>query len=175
LSAISSRRYHYIGPKELLSLVSKTGARFCISKAGDAREWIAATHPREKRDSLIPATFIIDPDETLWIADRHSEHVVCAAGKDVLAAGEIFFQLNGSVVHVAEITNQSTGYCPEPDCWPVVAAVLDRLKIPRPDFFSVAFVFRRCEACGATNLVKEEIFECVVCNAPLSRIWNFNR
>jgi len=35
------------------------------------------------RESHIPATFIISTDEQLWIADRRSEHVACAAGEDV--------------------------------------------------------------------------------------------
>ncbi|BDA71358.1 hypothetical protein CAL7716_055240 [Calothrix sp. PCC 7716] len=58
-------------------------------------------------------TVIIDVDEQLWIADRHSEHVQCARGQRVLSAGEITFTLASSNVLVSEVSNQSTGYCPE--------------------------------------------------------------
>ncbi len=39
--------------------------------------------------------------------------------------------------------------------------------------FTVAFEFRRYEACGGTNLIKDDVFECVVCGAELSVRWNF--
>src|SRR5262249_29871568 len=124
-------------------------------------------------DQIITATFIIDIQEQLWIADQHSEHVVCAAGEDVLAAGEITFHLADKEIAASEITNQSTGYCPDPTSWAVVAEVLDRLQIAHPAGFTTKFVFRRCAACGAINVVKDDWFECALCQAPLSRDWNF--
>jgi hypothetical protein len=121
------------------------------------------------------ATFIIDLEEQLWLADRHSEHVVCAAGKPVLAAGELVFGLSGGRVWVVEATNQSTGYCPQPECWGVVASTLDRLGIEHPTAFTAVFIFRRCTTCRTINIVKDGVFECAVCQADLSTAWNFRQ
>ena len=131
------------------------------------------SHPRPAQRLSARTTFVIDPDEQLWVADRRSEHVACAVGGEVLAAGEIGFRRVGDCVEVNEVTNQSTGYCPEPECWQIVRQVLDRLGIPRPAELTSAFVFRRCEACRATNIVKDAEFDCAICNAPLNSSWNF--
>jgi hypothetical protein len=53
---------------------------------------------------------------------RRSEHVVCAGGGLVRAAGELRFELRHGSVVVAEASNQSTGYCPEPQSWTARAA-----------------------------------------------------
>src|SRR5437870_3719122 len=34
----------------------------------------------------------------------------------------MFFLVEGDAVAAAEVTNQSTGYCPEPESWPAVSA-----------------------------------------------------
>jgi hypothetical protein len=70
-------------------------------------------------------------------------------------------------------SNQSTGYCPDPDCWPAVAAALDRAGIPHPGRFTVEVIFRRCPSCGERNLVKDDWFVCALCEAELPREWNF--
>jgi hypothetical protein len=74
---------------------------------------------------------------------------------------------------LAEATNQSTGFCPEPESWPAVAAALDRIGIPHPGRFTQEVVFRRCPACGQRNIVKEAWFACDVCGANLPLVWNF--
>jgi hypothetical protein len=61
---------------------------------------------------------------------------------------------------LTEVTNQSTGYCPEPSSWgAVVAAIPD--GIARPDQWTAKFSFRRCPKCLAINLVKEDSVACV--------------
>ena len=45
----------------------------------------------------------------------------------VLGAGEMTFVQAGADWRVAEVTNQSTGFCPDPDSWPAVAAALDSI------------------------------------------------
>lgn len=106
------------------------------------------------------------------MADRRSEHVACAGGEAVLAAGELTVDERGEVL---EANNQSTGYCPEPSCWTALAAALDAAGIPRPPALTRAFCFRRCESCGERNLVKDRWFECALCGAPLPEQWNFAR
>jgi RNA polymerase subunit RPABC4/transcription elongation factor Spt4 len=91
----------------------------------------------------------------------------------VLSAGEMFFRLTAAGPEVIEVSNQSTGYCPEPESWPAVAAALDRLGVSHPGRFTLALVFRRCPACGQRNVVKDGWFACGVCNSDLSAEWNF--
>lgn len=167
------RTYTYVGPSEIRDRQRQPGHRVKVEAASDLLGWLAAQGSVTQRRGSVAATFIIDLAGRLWIADRHSEHVACANGEHVLAAGEIVFERHGERVVAAEVTNQSTGYCPEPVCWEMVARVLDRLEITRPDALTVSFEFRRCEQCGAINLIKDEVFECAVCDAPLSSVWNF--
>ncbi|MBW3622765.1 MAG: hypothetical protein KY468_05070 [Armatimonadetes bacterium] len=126
----------------------------------DPEEWIA--------------TFIIDTEGQLWIADRNSEHVQCALGQDVLSAGEMTFGRERQKITVIEVTNQSTGYCPEPDSWESIQAALDRAGIDHPSEFTTAYSFRRCESCQTINLIKDDVYECAVCQSALPLAWNID-
>jgi hypothetical protein len=167
-----SKVYQYIGPHELQRLLDQPSDRMRILRPEDLRIWLSTTQQKMARLHSVTATFIIDTTGHLWIADRHSEHVACAAGQEVLTAGEITFTIEHQQLSVSEITNQSTGYCPEPETWAVVAATLDAIGIEHPASFTTSFIFRRCTACGTINIVKEGIFECGVCETALSREWN---
>jgi hypothetical protein len=169
---MSLRIYHYVAPSALGTLRRGEGGLH-VRGHEPLKDWIIQGGGRKNAPAERCATFIIDPLEQLWIADRRSEHVACANGGDVLAAGEITFEAAQRGVIATEITNQSTGYCPEPSCWDVVARMLDQLGIRRPDFFTAAFDFRRCDHCHFINLIKEQVFECAVCGKPLNRNWNF--
>ena len=120
------------------------------------------------------ATFVVDVAGVLRLAPRRSEHVACAGGGEVLAAGEIVFARTNAGITVREASNQSTGYCPEPESFESLAAALDRIGIARPDRYSDACTFRRCASCRQINLVKERWFECSCCGADLPREWNFD-
>ncbi len=124
-------------------------------------------------DGLIAATFVIDAKGTLLLADRRSEHVACAGGGPVQSAGEMFFLVAGGHVEVVEVSNQSTGFCPEPESWPAVAVALDRAGIAHPGRFTTEVVFRRCESCGERNVVRSGWFACGACGADLPKGWNF--
>jgi hypothetical protein len=118
-------------------------------------------------------TYVVSLAGVLLVAPRNSEHVACAGGEPVLAAGEISFTRDRDhVCRVDQVTNQSTGYCPEPSCWPAVAAALDAAGIRHGDGFTTEFTFRRCPECDAVNLVKEEVFLCDLCGADLPADWN---
>lgn len=162
----ASRRYAYVGPVDIKARSSRGAGCKHVACAGDVK-------PLLKGESQTTFTFVIDTIERLWVADRRSEHVACADGQDVLAAGEITLERLPNGVVVSDITNQSTGYCPEPACWRVVAQVLDRIGLLHPPHFTHSFEFRRCEKCQSTNLVKDSVFECAVCGAALSRDWNY--
>lgn len=162
--------YNYIGPVKLLESLSNPSPRFLISNRADLLSW-ASNHLREElADGTVPATYIIDPKEMLWIADRRSEHVICARGGSILMAGEIFIGVAKGRVWVERISNQSTGYCPAPD-YQVLQIVLDRLGINHPGQFEPACEFRQCSNCGQINLIKEDDYTCAVCGNELSSKW----
>lgn len=167
---MAERLYHYVGPEDIrLRAVSAPRGR-PIGSLEDLGRWIA-----DNRGSLTPAgqvvaTFVIGPDGGLSLADRHSEHIACSGGRPVRSAGEIFFAGDGA--EVEEVSNQSTGFCPEPESWETVAEALDRIGIHHPGRFTAEFHFRRCPACGERNLVKDGVFECLICGGELPRAWN---
>ncbi|WP_443041023.1 hypothetical protein [Streptomyces sp. B21-102] len=166
------RRYSYVGPPELRrAVVDGCGGRVVRSAAdldgGTGRDGGSAAE-----DGGEPFTYVVGLDGLLRLAPRRSEHVACAEGQDVLGAGEISFRRTPGGPQVHEVSNQSTGYCPDPDSWPAVAAALDRAGIARPDGFTHALVFRRCEECGEHNVVREGVFVCVFCDEDLPSAWN---
>ncbi|WP_431952481.1 hypothetical protein [Actinacidiphila sp. bgisy167] len=164
-----SGTFTYVGPQDLRAAVVRPGAAGRAVRApDDLREWLegAAAAKREE-----PFTYVVDPAGTLLLAPRRSEHVACAGGGPVLAAGEIAFAAReDGGWEVSEVSNQSTGYCPDPEpSWPALAAALDRAGLARPGWFTQAVVFRHCPRCGERNLVKDDDFTCALCAAPLPR------
>src|SRR5262249_23669735 len=125
----SMKRYRYVGPDDIRSRAAQAPPGVMIESVVDLKTWLRLTEQKPKREGLFTVTFVVDEDGFLRIADRGSEHVACAGGRSVLSAGEMFFLAN-DVVRVEEVSNQSTGYCPQPESWPAVASALDRLGIP---------------------------------------------
>lgn len=166
--------YCYIESLDLLYFFQELPQRQLVKCEQDILNWIVKAQQRLDDQKSIVATFIVDVDEQLWIADRHSEHVQCARGQPVLSAGEITFTLISLSVVVSEVTNQSTGYCPETESWEVVASVLSQANLSCPSDFTSKFIFRRCEVCSTINIVKYDWFYCGVCNSDLPKEWNFN-
>ena len=91
-----------------------------------------------------------------------------------MSAGEIAFGAGPNGLAVTEVTNQSTGYCPEASSWPAVADALDRAGVAHPGRFTDEFVFRRCLRCGERNVVRDGDFTCAICDAELPASWNFD-
>lgn len=162
--------YRYIGSPEILARSRSAPKGVPIRCAADLQAWIKATGQRPA--SQIVATFVIDVNGSLLIADRRSEHVACAGGEPVLSAGEITFLADGDVLEVIEVSNQSTGYCPEPESWPQVALALDLLPLRHPGSFTQEIVFRRCASCGQVNVVKDDWLVCLFCGTDLPAHWN---
>lgn len=170
---IGQRLYSYVGSHDLLSLLKQPSQRMHITHPDDVLRWIQETGQPLTPDKSFVATFIIDSNAALWIAHQRSEHIVCAAGGKVMSAGEMTFAIEKGSVEVVEVTNQSTGFCPEPESWDAVAEALDAAGFEHPGEFTSAYLFRRCDVCHSTNIIKDEWFECAVCEAPLSLTWNF--
>jgi hypothetical protein len=164
------RLYCYVGPKAIADRAKPEallGAT--IRTPDDVRAW-ARTTGQHLLSGCVIATFIVDEDGVLRIADRRSEHVACAGGRPVRSAGEMTFAL-GHSVDVVEVSNQSTGYCPEPESWTAVAAVLKSAGLSAPSGFSLDCHFRRC-LCGNVTLIKDGIFKCGICGKPLPAGYN---
>lgn len=166
--------YKYVGSNEIQQKVAGFPIGLRIESVVDLKTWIYQNRQKPNEWGLIAATFVVDYEGYLRIADRHSEHIACAGGEPVFSAGEIFFSYGDRGLEVTEISNQSTGFCPEPKSWLQVAKSLDRIPIPHPGKFTVEFIFRRCPACGQINLVKNQLLFCNVCGIDLPTIWNFD-
>jgi hypothetical protein len=164
-----TRLYTYVGPDIIKARAAGRPAGTKIELAADLLAWVRSA---DAEQDLVAATFVLDARGSLLLADRRSEHVACAAAGPVLSAGELFFRLESNAVEVVEASNQSTGYCPEPESWVSVAAELDRLGVRHPGRFTLEVVFRRCERCGERNVVKDGWLVCGVCGAELPERWN---
>jgi hypothetical protein len=168
---VEGRRYPYVGPEDVRSVALGAGAGRPIRSRDDFDLWVRTVDGRELAE---PFTFVVDPDGFLRLASRRSEHVACAGGGQVLCAGEIAFEGGPAGWAVNEVTNQSTGYCPDTDSWPAVAAAIERAGLTHPGGFTSAFVFRRCPRCHQHNVVKEFDFVCAVCGSDLPAEWNLD-
>ena len=169
---MARREYYYVGPIAIRDAVKSQPAGVRIISLDELLTWLASPESIEPtpRKAHI-ATFTIDLRNDLLLAPRRSEHVACASGGPVLSAGEITFDGNA----VTEITNQSTGFCPEPESWTSVATALDRIGVPHPGRFTTEIVFRLCPACRERNIVKDSWFYCALCDGKLPEYWNFPR
>ena len=164
--------YSYVGPAEIANAANMGTPRRMIETACDVRSWVN-DDPQLDSTGAFTATFIIDSDGKLWIADRRSEHIACARRQAVLSAGEITFSITPQGITVAYVTNQSTGYCPKPESWPCVETALKNAGLEPPEDFDVRCEFRRC-SCGQINIVKNSEYDCAVCGSELPHEWNFN-
>jgi hypothetical protein len=164
------RLYRYVGPKWIAERARPEPTGVPIRSPGDVRTWVRDTG-QDLTAGCVIVTFVINASGELLVADRHSEHVACADGAAVRSAGEMTFAI-GRTVEVVGVSNQSTGYCPEPESWPAVAEALGRAGLAVPDGFSLACVFRRCGSCSGLTLVKANVFECGGCGAELSAPYN---
>ena len=159
------RLYRYVGPADIATAArSRAGTRVRTTSE------LTAAYQRldGRRDSLV-CTYVVDAVGDLRIADRASEHVDCASGGPVMAAGELTLERDGSV---SEITNLSTGFCPEVTSWPAVSHAFASVE-RAPSTWSYAFEFRRC-GCGARVVLKDDD-ACPECDATLATTWNFER
>lgn len=160
--------YCYVGPAEIQRRCAVDEKGRAVTYAMEFRVALATIADGEQ-DGL---TYVVTLDGVLRLAERRSEHIACAGGDDVLAAGEMRLSMSPSVIHVVEVSNLSTGYCPDVDSYEAVAKALRFPGVRHPGRFTRAVVFRRCPRCGSINLVKDGWFDCVFCDAPLPSEWN---
>ena len=162
------RTYRYVGPADIAKQAQADIVRLAPHSPRDVRDWELA-----RGQSRLELTYVVDVAGDLVLSDRRSEHVACARGQRVLAAGELVLCLTPAAVAVEAVTNQSTGYCPEPGCWPSVHEALSRAGFAPPSAFTHAFEFRKCVNCDSINVLKPEMPECPTCDRELPQHWNF--
>ncbi len=168
------RLYHYVGPADILASAAGHPAGVQVASPADLAVWVAAAHQYVDTTGPLVATFVISAEGVLLLADRSSEHVQCAGGQPVRSAGEMVFDCTDNIWRAVGVSNQSTGYCPEAESWPQVAAALDAIPLAHPGQFTAPYIFRRCPVCGQINLVKDGDFVCAVCGANLPPQWNLD-
>jgi hypothetical protein len=168
------RHYSYVGPHDIREKTRNDPPGPRIESPADLDRWLESLGEQLTSADAVTATFTVDPDGFLRLVSRHAEHVACAGGGPVLSAGEMTFEPDGDAWHVTEVSNQSTGFCPQRGSWAAVAEALDRSGIPHPGRFTTEIVFRRCPSCGQRNLVKDEWYVCAVCDGDLPVEWVFD-
>ncbi|MFG3016338.1 hypothetical protein ACGFZB_39045 [Streptomyces cinerochromogenes] len=168
---MSARRrvYRYGGPAELRP---DAGTGPDVNRVGSAAEFEAWAAARPAAELDEPFTYVVGTDGALRLAPRRSEHVACAGGDAVRSAGEITFARRAGHWTVTDVSNHSTGYCPDVTSWPAVAEALERAGLAHPGGFTHAVVFRRCPACQERGIVHEGEFVCVFCGGELPEAWN---
>ncbi|MCX4973999.1 hypothetical protein [Streptomyces sp. NBC_00620] len=159
------KEYEYVGPPEIKESIRQSGG-FPVRTASDLQEFLASRGPEELNE---PFTFIVDTSGVLRLAPRRSEHVACADGCAVWAAGEIGFHQsrNRGQWEVSTVSNQSTGYCPDTESWESVARSLDHAGINHGSGYTHPIIFRCCPSCREWNSVKDSHFFCVFCDNEL--------
>lgn len=167
-----SRQYQYVGPAEIAKRVVQGGGGFVVDSMNSLRSSLGLIDGYSSGEPFV-VTFVIGLDGRLRIADRRSEHVKCANGEPVLSAGEMTLICDASEFIVERVTNQSTGYCPEPESWQAVVDAIVLISNDYPESFDPAFLFRKCPSCSQINIVKDEWYFCEVCQSPLPTEWNF--
>jgi len=170
---VVAKLYTYVGPANIRARAATSPPGQNILSVHDLEGWIHQTGQRPNQEGVIVVTFVVDEQGDLRVADRGSEHVACSGGRPVLSAGEMFLTRTKTGWRVEEVSNQSTGFCPEPESWPAVASALDRVGISHPGRFTLEIILRRCLACGERNIVKDGWFVCGLCGADLPAEWNF--
>ncbi|MGE0433463.1 MAG: hypothetical protein AB7K09_12365 [Planctomycetota bacterium] len=170
--------WHYIGAPDIRLRAQSQPVGTAVRTVDDIIRYLdsTATSPAPPAGTSTICTYVVDAAGTLRLAPRRSEHVACAGGHPVLAAGEITFHRHceqTTCLTVSEVSNLSLGYCPEPDaCLEALREALDAADVPHPQRLTSAYHFRRCPACGQLNTIKDDTFLCAACDAELPDEWN---
>ncbi|MFY0606404.1 MAG: hypothetical protein JXR10_06810 [Cyclobacteriaceae bacterium] len=159
------KSYQYVGPGEILDRIDRESLGQDILSAKALINWLKMM---KYAQGFVTLTYIVDQDGSLRIAPRESEHVACAGGNSVLAAGELIVDFIGNELSIAEITNLSTGYCPSPSCWPAVKLALEKTDIQFPDYFTNSYIFGICDNCGNRQVIKDDVYGCYNCGETLT-------
>lgn len=167
--------YSYIGPPEIAQRAKQAPGGTLIATSDALQAWLATIKPEGPDASHLVATFVIDAAGNLRLAHRRSEHVACAVGEPVRAAGEMTFACDRGKIELTAVSNHSTGYVPEPCSLAAVTQTIAALGLNVPPQFTPELTFRRCTRCDSIQIVKDDEWNCLLCRDELPRDWNFDR
>ena len=105
--------YDYVGPPEIREALDGRGAGAPVRSCHELEAWLG--EQEDWADGRITVTYVVPLEGGLRESRRkRSEHVACASGAAVLAAGELLahLQVGGPRLEVVAASNLSTGYCP---------------------------------------------------------------
>lgn len=167
-----SRLYPYVGSAAIRDAVDPASPRHEVKSSAGVHAWLLSQGEvwPEKREIVF--TYVVLPPASLFIADRRSEHVACARGGEVLAAGEITLCRSGGDLEVVECSNLSTGYCPESSSYEALDRALTAAGFDEIESYTYPFEFRRCNGCGGIQVIKDDVYECSSCDRILPEKWN---
>jgi hypothetical protein len=140
---IPMRKYRYVGPQHIAGSILPDFLGTLVELPEDVYKWIRSSDQELNAERHVIATYIVDEDGRVRIADRSSEHVACAGGRLVQSAGEITFNPEMGSALVIAVSNQSAGYCPEPEAWHATRSALSAAGLRTPENFDPVCVFRR--------------------------------
>lgn len=169
------RLFGFAGNADLLRESRNSPGGHLAATPADLTHALAALGVSGKREASF--TYTVDTRGILRLADLRSEHVDCASGEPVTAAGEVTLLLTRTGCEAIEANNRSTGYCPEPVLsWAPFAAALARAGIAGPSFFTETHHFRVCETCNILNAISpHKAWVCPGCGHDLPKEWNPDR
>lgn len=166
------RLFPYRGPSRLVPASGARPAGVVVETALQFAD--LADDPSQERlgDGSVAFTYVVDQSNSLRVANRRSEHVVCAGGEPVLAAGELFVTPGRKGSWVVRASNFSNGYMPSEDSFMALKLALERARLPAPKGFDPAIAYRYCGRC--MEAVIAETGACRVCQAALALKWDLD-
>lgn len=108
-------KYRFSGDERTLELAkpeNRHGLERILVTAKNLDQIQAIITEDEGTSQHRPQTFIVDLKGDMYVGGYLLEHVQVAYGKEVLAAGEIYFSKENGRWRVDEVNNRSTGYFP---------------------------------------------------------------
>lgn len=136
--------YTFNGPEEKRLLAMENDFRILVRKETDLVKLKDIPYDQLRWElphtQIGPQTYIIDANQRLYIGGHVEEHVKVAKGADVLAAGELWIDIDYDADttewSICDINNRSYGYYPAANSYSVVKPVLEKTGIKHPEKFT---------------------------------------
>lgn len=143
--------YHYIGSDADLYKATKSKGRFELNPDNLHANNEVMRQNSTSGDGFKPQTYVILPDEKVYLGGFLNEHVDVAQGSAVIAAGEIELKLKEGNWEVEYINNRSNGFLPHRTSFNVVSNALKNSNVrfekrkfdheyPRDGFADLEFI-----------------------------------
>ncbi len=158
-----TRTYNYVVSRRIAEQAEAPISRLAPATPDDIRSWSLAPN-----NGNLELTFVVDPRGQLWLSIDTASMSPARADSPYSLLASCVPRVTPQQVAVVSVSNQSTGYCPEPDCWPAVRDALRNAGLESPNEFTHAFDFRRCVSCSGINILKDGMPDCPSCGTELT-------